>query len=325
MTDSSSPTLPVEIWTVVHALACTDGGATARALSLVSRDWLSISAPFKFQSIALVGPKPILRFVALLDSIPEGERNVQSLSIGSQNLRLYPSPSYTLDLAQEHERGLRFTDKLFPELGITSFTGTLQISSEAIDKAVIRILELTSKTLRTLYTHLILLRRPMPLYHVHLPHLQTLVLHGPFASPPPTLSPVFPKLRRLRLAPPLTSGHGGAELLDTIAIAAPILSQLYLSHSACAPRVLERALEGTNLRNLTRLFVEVGAARRSSPSPPGDPVAEPAGLLRLAQGDGRIRIIKERPWWIDVEAALIEWEEVDELQWDHREQVKRDG
>ncbi|KAJ7642292.1 hypothetical protein B0H17DRAFT_960161, partial [Mycena rosella] len=75
MTDSSSlgssSGLPVEIWTLVHAFACTDDGAAGRTLSLVSKDWRTISAPFRFQSIALVGPKPILRFVCLLNSNPE--------------------------------------------------------------------------------------------------------------------------------------------------------------------------------------------------------------------------------------------------------------
>ncbi|KAJ7456443.1 hypothetical protein FB451DRAFT_988894, partial [Mycena latifolia] len=185
--------LPVEIWTLVHAFACTDSGAAGRTLSLVSKDWRTISAPFRLQSLSIVGPKPILRFVSLLSSTPESECNVQSLFIGCQNLRLYPLSS-RLDLAHERARGLVFTDKLFSELGITPFTLKFQISSEVIDKAVLRILELTSKTLHTLYTHLILLERPAPLYSVHLPHLRTLVLHGPFASPPPIISPMVPRL-----------------------------------------------------------------------------------------------------------------------------------
>ncbi|KAJ7139536.1 hypothetical protein C8R44DRAFT_606025, partial [Mycena epipterygia] len=63
----SATDLPVEIWAQILALACTDDGAAGRALSRVSKDWRTISAPFKLQSIALVGPKPILRFVCLLD------------------------------------------------------------------------------------------------------------------------------------------------------------------------------------------------------------------------------------------------------------------
>ncbi|KAJ6501492.1 hypothetical protein C8R47DRAFT_914854, partial [Mycena vitilis] len=72
---------PVEIWTHIHALACTDDGSAGRALSRVSKDWRTISAPFKLQSLALVGPKPILRFLSLLASTEESLRNVQSLFI----------------------------------------------------------------------------------------------------------------------------------------------------------------------------------------------------------------------------------------------------
>ncbi|KAJ7171877.1 hypothetical protein C8R43DRAFT_843087, partial [Mycena crocata] len=222
--------LPVEIWTQIHALACTDDGAAGRALSLVSKDWRTISAPYKLASVALVGPKPILRFLCILDSTPESLRNVQSLFIGSQNLRLYPRTS-RIDLAHERARGLVFTDKLFPELGITPFshTHTLQIFPDAIEQAVIRILKLTATTLHTLYTHFTFLERPGPLYSVPLPHLRVLVLHGSFASSAPTRPPLTPKLCRLRLAPPPTSPHKGSVLLNTISSAAPRLSHLYIS------------------------------------------------------------------------------------------------
>ncbi|KAJ6569604.1 hypothetical protein B0H19DRAFT_700505 [Mycena capillaripes] len=315
--------LPIEIWTTIHAFACTDDGSAGRALSLVSKDWRTISAPFKLQSIALVGAKPILRFLCLLESTEESLRNVQSLFIGCQNLRLYSSSSCRLDLARERARGLMFTDKLFPELGITSFTHTLHITNDAIEQAVIRIVQRTATTLHTLHTHIIFVQRPGPLYPIPLRRLRVLVLHGPFRSPPPILSSTVPNLRRLRLAPPLTSPHGGAVLLSTIAAAAPKLSHLCVSHHACTRKELERALEHTSMRNLTRLVVEVGTARRND-SPPGNAAAgsEHAGLLRLAQDDGRVRIVREKRWWIDVQAALVEWEEVDELRWDDRDPVE---
>ncbi|KAJ7480110.1 hypothetical protein B0H11DRAFT_1808585, partial [Mycena galericulata] len=196
--------LPFEIWTQIHTLACTDDGFAGRALSLVSKDWRAISAPFKFQSIALIGAKPILRFVCLLESTPENLRNVESLFIGCQNLRLYPSSSCRLDLA--HERALGLT---------------------VIEKAVVRILRKTAATLHTLHTHFSFLERPGPLYPVFLPNLRALVMHGPFASPVnSTLSPMTPRLRWLRFAPPPTSSHKGSVLLNTISAAAPSLSHL---------------------------------------------------------------------------------------------------
>ncbi|KAF8213697.1 hypothetical protein K438DRAFT_1804470 [Mycena galopus ATCC 62051] len=310
--------LPVEIWTQIHAFACTDDGSAGRALSLVSKDWATISAPFKLQSIALVGPKPILRFVSLLESAEESLRNVQSLFIGCPNLR---NANSLLDLAHERARGLAFTDLLFPELGITSVTRKVQIRDDAIEEAVIRILRRTAGTLRVLHTHLTFLRRPEPLYRIRLPNLQILVLHGPFATPgPPISTRTFPSLRRLRLAPPPTSLHKGSVLLSTVADAAPRLSHLCISHITCTSKELERALEQTSLRNLTRLVVEVGTTRRS-PSPPANAAAgsEHAKLMRLAQDDGRVRIVREKRWWIDVQAALLEWEEADELRWENRE------
>lgn len=314
--------LPVEIWTQIHNFACTDDGSAGRALSLVSKDWRTISAPFKLQSVALVGPKPILRFLCLLESTEESHRNVQSLFIGCLNLRLYSESSSNsrLDLARERARGLEFTDELFPELGITSSTHTLKIRADAIEQAVVRILQRTAGSLHTLHTHLIFIERPGPLYPIPLRHLRVLVLHGPFASPPPILSSTLPNLRRLHLAPLPTSPHKGSVLLSTIAAAAPRLSHFCISHTACTRKELERALEHSNLRNLTRLVVEVGTARRSL-SPPANTAAESehAGLMRLAQDDGRVRIVREKRWWIDVQAALIEWEDVDELRWDDRE------
>lgn len=319
----SASVLPVEIWTTIHGLACTDDGSAGRALSLVSKDWRTISAPFKLQSIALVGAKPILRFLCLLESTEDSFRNVQSLFIGCQNLRLHSSSSRRLDLARERARGLVFTDKLFPELGITSFTHTVHIPEDAIEQAVVRIIQRTATTLHTLHTHLIFIQRPGPLYPIPLRRLRVLVLHGPFRSPPPILSSTVPNLRRLRLAAPVTSPHKGEVLLSTVAAAAPKLSHLCISHHACTRKELERALEHTNMRNLTRLVVEVGTAGRND-SPPANGAAgtEHAKLLRLAQDDGRVRIIREKRWWIDVQAALVEWEEVDELRWDERDAVE---
>ncbi|KAF7340121.1 hypothetical protein MVEN_01930500 [Mycena venus] len=146
------------------------------------------------------------------------------------------------------------------------------------------------------------------------------------SPPPPISSSTFPNLRRLRLAPPPTSRHKGAVLLSTVVAAAPRLSHLCISHTACARKELERALENTNLRNLTRLVVEMGATRRS-PSPPSTTAAglEHAKLVRFAQDDGRVRLVREKRWWVDVQAALVEWEEADELRWDEREELEMNG
>ncbi|KAJ7687670.1 hypothetical protein B0H14DRAFT_2421570 [Mycena olivaceomarginata] len=215
----------------------------SRALSLVSKDSRIISAPFQLQSIALVGAKPILRFLCILETTKESLRNVQSLFIGCPNLRLVSS---------------------------TPHAHTVEINTDAIQQAVVRILGRTAGTLRVLHTHLTFLERPGPLYPIPLRHLRVLVLHGPFQSPPRISSAsasTLPNLRRLRFASPPTSPHRGAVLLRTVAAAAPRLSHLCISHTACTRKELECALEDTDLRNLTRLVMEMS----TSPQPQSQP------------------------------------------------------
>ncbi|KAJ6627016.1 hypothetical protein B0H10DRAFT_1997721 [Mycena sp. CBHHK59/15] len=339
MDDPEAAYLPVEIWTQIYGLACTDDGSAGRALSLVSKDWRTLSAPYKLQSIALVGAKPILRFLCILESTPESLQNVQSLFIGCQNLRLYPS-SYRFDPAYERTRNLVFTDTLFPELQMTAFTHTPLITQDAIEQSVLRILERVAPTLRALHTHLTFLTRSGPFYPVFLPHLEDLVLHGPFTSPPalsvvtpPSLfrlaqaaSPVLPTLRCLRFAPPASSPHRRAALLASVDSAAPGLSHLRIPHTACTHADLKKALELPRFCNLSRLIVEMVAEYRSD-SPPGNDDAEGlehAALMRLAETDWRLSVVGAKRWWVDVQSALLEWEG-DVAHWDDGEGVEPDG
>ncbi|KZP07842.1 hypothetical protein FIBSPDRAFT_704532, partial [Athelia psychrophila] len=57
---------PSEICTKIFAHACTDSGMTGRRLSLVSKFIRAASAPVKYQSIALHGPRQITAFHQLL-------------------------------------------------------------------------------------------------------------------------------------------------------------------------------------------------------------------------------------------------------------------
>ncbi|KAJ7293860.1 hypothetical protein C8J57DRAFT_1270220 [Mycena rebaudengoi] len=316
--------LPIEIWTQIHALATSTGdGSVGRALSLVSTTWRTISAPFKLQSIALVGAKPILRFLCLLESSPENLRpEVRCLFIGCQNPRLYDSSTYHLDLNYERARGFAFTADLFPEPGTSP---SLRISPNLIEQSVLRILENVAPTLRTLHTHLTFLTRASPLYSIPFPLLENLVIHGPFRTPPASSASVNPKLRCLRLASPSrVSPHSGAALLATLAIAAPNLCYLRIPHTACKTADLERALVFLKMRHLSRLIVEVGAVGRSSSPPHPSHVAEQlehTTLMQLVQTDGRIHVIAESRRWLNVQAALLEWEECPELQWEYEDEV----
>ena len=57
---------PVEIWHLIFSLACTGDGSTGRSLSLVSTRFRDISAPLKFQSIAITHWSQIIAFSQLL-------------------------------------------------------------------------------------------------------------------------------------------------------------------------------------------------------------------------------------------------------------------
>ncbi|KAF7319879.1 hypothetical protein MKEN_00771100 [Mycena kentingensis (nom. inval.)] len=342
--------LPVEIWTHIHFLAtCSDDGSTGRTLSCVSKDWRSISAPFKLQSVALVGPRPILRFLALLESTPANLRIVRSLFIGAQNPQPRvgrPAQVPQIDVVEERLRGLTFTDKLFPDLGLR-YTSSLSadmhtvqwvgIPADAVERAVTDILHRVAPTLYTLHTHFH--QRARLLYDVHLPQLRVLVLHGQWNTPagPATLpfnSDPMPSLRTLKIAGTPTPGPGQATkvtaLLGTVASAAPGLTHLYFPQTAVSTNVslkrdLERALERGTLRGIERVVVEIADVpiRSRTPPPGANGGAQAAdrertereGLLTLAREDWRVRVVPAPKWWVDVQTALIEWEEGHDDRW----------
>ncbi|TFK69322.1 hypothetical protein BDN72DRAFT_768069, partial [Pluteus cervinus] len=47
----ASQTLPVEVWSRIFQLSCTDDGYTGHSLSQVSRTFHVVSAPYRFQSV----------------------------------------------------------------------------------------------------------------------------------------------------------------------------------------------------------------------------------------------------------------------------------
>ena len=53
---------PVEILDIIFKLACSDGGKTGCALSLVSRSMRSITHPFRFHSVALITKRSLMFF-----------------------------------------------------------------------------------------------------------------------------------------------------------------------------------------------------------------------------------------------------------------------
>lgn len=84
---------PLEIWTFIFSLACTDGGFTGRSLSLVSKSFREASIPVKLQCISVIGPTQISSFASLLKQIPTSHRLIRSLFISTLKLHQNSSES----------------------------------------------------------------------------------------------------------------------------------------------------------------------------------------------------------------------------------------
>ena len=73
--------LPVEIWHLIFSLACTDDGSTGRSLSLVSTHFRDISAPFKYQSIAITHWSQIIAFSHFFCKLPASQKRTRFLFV----------------------------------------------------------------------------------------------------------------------------------------------------------------------------------------------------------------------------------------------------
>lgn len=131
---------PAEIWHHILASACTDGGSTGCALSLVSHYIRECSKPFKLHSVALHGTRQTLAFVAVFVHTPTSMYPIKHLFISN-----IPSKPVTWTmLASTVVSSL----SLFPPRAATpshSLDGDIQMTH-----ALILILEKTSSTLQTL-------------------------------------------------------------------------------------------------------------------------------------------------------------------------------
>ena len=73
--------LPLEIWRLIFSLACTDDGSTGRSLSLVSTYFREISAPFKYQSIAITHWSQIIAFSQIFCKLPASQKKTLFLFV----------------------------------------------------------------------------------------------------------------------------------------------------------------------------------------------------------------------------------------------------
>ena len=96
---------PVEIWHLIFSLACTDDGSTGRSLSLVSTQFREISAPFKYQSIAITHWSQIIAFSQFFCKLPASQKKTISLFVHHPypflDVNGYPSPTTGTDQTSE--------------------------------------------------------------------------------------------------------------------------------------------------------------------------------------------------------------------------------
>ena len=82
---------PVEIALEIFSLACSDDGRTSHALSLVSKDFHSVSSPFRFRTLSIYSPEQLVRTIDVLLARPCQLRRVEHLHINIMSGRDVPS------------------------------------------------------------------------------------------------------------------------------------------------------------------------------------------------------------------------------------------
>ncbi|KAF8075015.1 hypothetical protein FPV67DRAFT_610758 [Lyophyllum atratum] len=73
--------LPPKIYLEIIKAACSDDGATGRALSLVSRCFWDLSRKYKLRSVAPVGARQLQDFANHLVNLPPDARHVRYLFV----------------------------------------------------------------------------------------------------------------------------------------------------------------------------------------------------------------------------------------------------
>ena len=72
---------PPELWTAIFKLTCIDGGITGCFLSLVSKRFNDISAPVRYQSVAVHGGKPLYALLEVFQRQAPIDRHVRHLLV----------------------------------------------------------------------------------------------------------------------------------------------------------------------------------------------------------------------------------------------------
>ncbi|TRM62889.1 hypothetical protein BD626DRAFT_403302 [Schizophyllum amplum] len=196
--------LPAELWAIIFEYACTDTGATGRALSLTCVHFRELARRVRLQCVAVVGAHQIVTFEAYLRTLPPDERQVRHIFISSCPQTLSP------DAPTAHTHVCRMPNSS---------------GYYAVIEAYRSLLELVAPTLLTCYfSHSI--ARLSHLLPVSMPHLKSLVLHGPKPTWFVRSTQRFPELQRLIFA---GFCDYAPESIDDLWAAAPAVECLYLA------------------------------------------------------------------------------------------------
>ena len=312
--------LPFELHTQIFQFACTDDGATARALALVSRYVRDSSSPFLFQSFAVAGVAQMDALVARLHALPPHARRVRHLFLADWTRKEMLTHGGVYAEMERHDR----------ERALAA-----------------RILEYASPTLETLalvaacpYTAAPLVGH---LFALPLPHLEELSIHGfyPFPSSHDN-SGGMPRLARLHLSGN-RNPHGLLQL-GALEVACPTLTHLRVSEIAGAAAFAREVHEATLPRptseddqlafalspfpsalpaRLRELVIE--ARRPPEPASSANQHQRRAGLKRRTQDthEKMMALLKE----VEFRRAETRLEKVEVVEGDEREMfevLKRD-
>ena len=201
--------LPLELHTQIFEFACTDDGATARALALVSRYVRAAASPFLFQSLSVSGLVQMDALVARLHALPPHARRIRHLFLSDWTRKdmLKGGAPFAEMERYDRERAL-----------------------------AARILEYASPTLETLALVAACPFTAAPLvghlFALPLPHLEELAIHGFYPFPQSYDNGGLPRLTRLHLSGN-RNPHGLLQL-GALEAACPALTHLRVSEVAGA-------------------------------------------------------------------------------------------
>ncbi|GJE98308.1 hypothetical protein PsYK624_145350 [Phanerochaete sordida] len=236
---------PVELWTKIACLACTDGGYTGCSLSLVSHAMHDVAEPVRYHSVSLDTVDKLLAFSARLTAMdrPPLIRHLFIAEMHVPRLRINSDDSWETFVKQRRQRAAE-----------------AKISIARIRNAVHTVVASAADTLYHLNVH-------SPPADITFPHLHDLTIAAiALTDPLATACDRFPSLRRLHVLD-LSAGTS-SEFCSGLADAAPNITHLRLSGVSQDTRISHF------LRIILRMCPNSGSERDAAQSAGGHAFAQ---------------------------------------------------